>query len=260
MWNCSLLWCVFFLVFSGFACCSFQVEFGSTRQSDDYYFTKRRAIITCDWRNVVFIARRYYIIIYMFENTYSLLYRGRINLVRPLCASFGHFFYLRSDIALKTEKKIQYFCCCLYFVNVHIYLSFFLLCGWHSSSGDGNAIQSLRRQMNYEWRQNVADFIVHMKNVEPNVRLEIFNVLELLIASYFFFFNRSYHLLFIFSLSCLVCHISFTHRYLSEMCTIPAYAQEFQPLTTMLALKENWENSKTEHDNRCERFREQINQ
>lgn len=72
----------------------------------------------------------------------------------------------------------------------------------------------------------------------------------------FFFFNRSCHLLFIFCLSCSVCHISFIHGYSSEMCILPTYAQEFQPLTTMFSLKENWENSRTEHDNRCERFRE----
>lgn len=50
-------WLFFSLILQNHS--SLWLGLGSTRQSDDYFFTNREAIITCDWRNVVFIARRY---------------------------------------------------------------------------------------------------------------------------------------------------------------------------------------------------------
>ena len=121
---------------------------------------------------------------YRLKNSSSRAYQFRNSL-------FGMFLgislYLRSDIAStkhreKEREKKQYFFVVLFYF---MFISIFLLCGWHNSSWR-MWFESVKRQMNCEWRQNVADNFF-FRALSPSLSLFVLHVC----SSFLFFLQCS---------------------------------------------------------------------
>lgn len=131
-----------------------------------------------------------------------------------------------------------------------MFISIFLLCCWHNSLREVNAIMA---NVDDKWITNEGKlwyrslFFLRIRKRWAKVRLAI-SMLRLIsfFFSFAFFFvclplfvyYVSFFLVSLHIFSIVTFHLPTIFKW--NVC-IPTYAQEFQPLTTMFALKENWE-------------------